>query len=424
MTGLPSGTELVTYLDGSGWRRQPRSWRGASVWVHPGDHEVLVPADDRLSDSGRRKRDVLSVLAAVEGRTVGEVALDVLAVLSDVQDYRLTVAPAASTAVTSAVSADGGGSRAASALSVDGALRFLEGVRALLRTAARSAAEGPHFTFEGQPDPGTRERMRQLTGWAQLWVHHPGMDLVTVRTPVLVPEGEPVVGPATQQDAAQAAREVARGWPRAATVHLYEAVRSAQEAVQDVAAGRDVNAFDAAVAAGVSAQLCDALARLLGPVGGGDIALDFRWGRGRSAHPPPARLVFPTGSAEVLRAASRRLHRGSTDAAASVRGHVQDLHDDVNGRDRWRIRVRGALVVAGRPTAHRSVWVRLGSQPAYDEAIHAHRGNRTVAVDGVLLSVRGRMEIAAAGPGMRLLDNESAAGDVPAKDQDDRPSGE
>jgi hypothetical protein len=419
MTGLPSGAELVTYLDGSGWRRQPRSWRGASVWFHPGDHEVLVPADDRLSDSDRRKHDVLSVLAAVEGRTVGEVALDVLAVLGDVQDYRLTVGPAASTAVTPAVPADGAGPPAVSALSVDGALRFLEGVRSLLRTAARSATEGPHFTFGEPPDPGTRERMRQLTGWAQLWVHHPGMDLVTVRTPVLVPEGEPVIGPATQQDPGQAANEAERAWPRAATVHLYEAVRSAQEAVRDVAAGQDVDVFDGAVAAGVSAQLCDALARLLGPVGGGNLALDFRWGRGRRAHPPPARLVFPTGSAEVLRAATRRLHRGSTDAAASVRGHVQDLHDDVNGRDRWRVRVRGALVVAGRVAGHKSVWVRLGSQPAYDEAIHAHRGNRTVVVDGVLLSVGGRMEIVAAGPGLRLLDQDDTAGDAPARDQDD-----
>jgi hypothetical protein len=417
MTGLPSGAELVTYLDGSGWRRQPRSWRGASVWFHPGDHEVLVPADDGLGDSDRRKRDVLSVLAAVEGRTVGEVALDVLAVLSDVQDYRLTVAPAASTAVTPAVPADGGGPPAASALSVDGALRFLEGVRSLLRTAARSAAEGPHFTFGEQPDPGTRERMRQLTGWAQLWVHHPGMDIVTVRTPVLVPDGEPVVGPATPQDPAQAAGEgeEGRGWPRAATVHLYEAVRSAQEAVRDVAAGQDVDVFDAAVAAGVSAQLCDSLARLLGPVDGRDVALDFRWGRGRRAHPPPTRLVFPTGSAQVLRAATRRLHRGGTDTAASIRGQVQDLHDDANGRDRWRVRVRGALVVAGRAAVHRSVWVRLGTQPAYDEAIHAHRGNRAVVVDGVLLSARGRMEIVEAGRGLRLLDNDDTAGDAPGE---------
>jgi hypothetical protein len=421
MTGLPSGAELVTYLDGSGWRRQPRSWRGASVWVHPGDHEVLVPADDSFGDSDRRKRDVLSVLAAVEGRTIGEVALDVLAVLRDVQDYRLTVAPLAPAAVTPA---DDSGQSPASALSVDGALRFLEGVRSLLRTAARSAAEGPHFTFGEQPDPGTRERMRQLTAWAQLWVHHPGMDLVTVRTPVLVPDGEPVVGPPAAQDAAQAAGKAGRGWPRTASVHLYEAVRSAQEAVQDVAAGHGVDVFDAAVAAGVSAQLCDSLARLLGPVGGGDVALDFRWGRGRPAHPPPARLVFPTGSAQVLRAATRRLQRGSTDAAASVRGQVQDLHDDVDGRDRWRVRVRGALAVAGRAAVHRSVWVRLESQPAYDEAIHAHRDNRAVVVDGVLLNVRGRMEIVTASPGLRLLDNDDTAGDALARDQDDRPSGE
>ncbi|MGP3934699.1 hypothetical protein [Nonomuraea sp. KM88] len=54
MTRPLSVADISSYLAMTGWSRQPGEWRGAAVWVHEGDHEILVPGTDDLGDRARR----------------------------------------------------------------------------------------------------------------------------------------------------------------------------------------------------------------------------------------------------------------------------------------------------------------------------------------------------------------------------------
>ena len=60
--------DIASYLAEAGWDRDPQGWRGASVWRHPGDYEVLVPPRDGMGDGARRVREVLRCLSSVEDR--------------------------------------------------------------------------------------------------------------------------------------------------------------------------------------------------------------------------------------------------------------------------------------------------------------------------------------------------------------------
>ncbi|TDD18323.1 hypothetical protein E1294_24955 [Nonomuraea diastatica] len=51
MTRPLSVADISSYLAMTGWSRQPVIWRGAAVWVHEGDHEILVPGTDDLGDA-------------------------------------------------------------------------------------------------------------------------------------------------------------------------------------------------------------------------------------------------------------------------------------------------------------------------------------------------------------------------------------
>jgi hypothetical protein len=93
----------------------------------------------------------------------------------------------------------------------------------------------------------------------------------------------------------------------------------------------------------------------------------------------------------------------SETGAVSIAGRIEALHDTPGSEDRWRIKLRGALVVDGRRTARRSLWIRLTGQEQYDEALAAHRQHREVRVDGTWTGTRGP-RIQADPDGLQLVD--------------------
>ncbi|WP_405644386.1 hypothetical protein [Streptomyces sp. NBC_00019] len=353
--------DIAGYLAETGWERDPRGWRGASVWHHPGDYEVLVPGRDGMGDNERRVREILRCLSALEDRPAGDIALEIARPRLDKQYFRTFPAghdPGYTSLLLGA--------------------QAVVGVRNLLSAATRTVVQGPHFSFAGRA-PGV---VGDLLRAAELGPSKAGSYVVETRVPAdttaQAPSGEQIAG-------------------RTVLVQMHEAVSAAQAAV----AADEPAAFDETVTAGVSADLCKALSDLSGSARSEPFEITFRWARSQPLDAPSHVVAFPETSGSLLSAAANRLRDLNATGAATLSGVVEGLHDDAAGNDRWRIKVRGELRTEHAELVRRAVWVRLPDQASYDRAITVHRERQVITVTGELSSATGRVELVP-GPGLDI----------------------
>ncbi len=350
-------TDIVGYLADTGWQAatgdQPNGGR-ATLWYHPDDFEVLVPARDGMGDADRRIREILLCLADLENRPATDIASEIALPQLDRQFFR-TFAPDHDPGYTSLVSG----------------VQTFNAIRSLLDVATRTVVQGPHSTFVGTAPTVLRDVLRT----AELGPTRVGSYVVEMRLTVgAFPQdttGEQLSG-------------------RAVIAQMLESVTAAQAAVMTGSPA----AFDEAVTGGVSANLCRALSDLCGADRKDAFEIMFRWARSAPLGETPSHVVpFPAGSGALLRAASGRLRNLVASGPATVTGVVESLHDDAAGGDRWRIKVRGELRTNLTYRGRRAVWVRLADQASYDRAITAHREHRRITVSGELTSAAGRVEL-------------------------------
>lgn len=353
--------DITSYLAEGGWSRDPQDWRGASVWRHSGDYEVLVPAQDGLGDGDRRLREILRCLSTLEDRAVGDIALEIARPQLDKQLFRTFPA-----------------GHDAGYTSLRAGVQVAMGIRNLFNTATRTVVEGPHFVFAGRA-PGA---VNDLARAAELGSSRAGSYLVELRVAAdaatRTEGGEEILG-------------------RSVLIQMLESVSAARTAVLE----DQSSAFGDVVTAGVSADLCSALSELAGPDHDDPFEIDFRWARSRPLDRRPQAVAFPAGSGGLLRTAAGRLRRLNASGPATVSGVIEGLHDDAAGNDRWRIKVRGELRTEHGQQARQSVWVRLADESAYNRAFVTHSERRAVTVAGELSSTTGRVELVPA-PGSNI----------------------
>ncbi|WP_261558041.1 hypothetical protein [Frankia tisae] len=374
MTATPTVRDILSYLAAAGWSRQPGAWRGASIWAHDGEHEVLVPGRDGMGDAEPRFRELLAVLASVEGRSRDAVAADIATPMTDLQWYRLP-----------ARNGDG------AALGLLTGLTLLGGARDLLGAAARAALAGPHVAFGG---PFPRE-VRALLARVLLAPFPTTDEPLTVRVPL----GRP---PDSVEADSPGVAPLAEPFGRQVLTLAQGALLSARDAASTARSTADLAVFDATITAGVSANLCAALAQVADAAESRPFEIGFRWGRGVAAPNAARAVAFPPDLKGVLKRAANHLRGLRLTGSAAVTGVIGALFDD--GRnDRFRVQVRGEVVMGRGSDSQRSLWVRLAEGPAYDLAIAAHRDGRRVLAEGELATVAGRLELVAGPGGLTVL---------------------
>jgi hypothetical protein len=374
MLPLPTVQDIQTYLSDNAWQ-QARMWRGASVWAHADGHEVLVPPRDDLADTGLRVRELLKVLTAAEDRPADDILADISAPLDDVQSFR-----------TFPAGMPGGFT------SLDAGIGVLRAVQNMIGVAARTVVEGPLPEFAGRSAvaAGLLRRVRLGPGRA-------GSYIFTVRVPA---DARDVADGRDTRDARDSAgvRDSAgtgdEPLGRQAGRQLYEAVTAVRTAIGH-AEQDGLTAFNDAVTAGVSSNLCRELSVLAGQGRAQAFEVTFRWGRGLRSDLAADTVRFTEGDGRVIGAAARHLRQVRISGAAEVTGYVESLHDQPETADRWRIKVRGDLATGGGTRFSRSVWIRLDRQDSYDRAIAAHRDRLLVRARGEFSAVRGRVELSA-----------------------------
>lgn len=353
LSSLPWG-DLKSYLDAQGWALVDRIGDKALVY-RPGDGsreavEILVPARDDLGDYALRMAEAVRILADVEQRSALAVYGDITVSGLDVVRLRAATADA------------------------DGAIAIEQGVTLYreaenLMLSAACAAVDPRRNYHLRKVTEATDYLKSV----RLGPSERGSYVLTVFSPV-----QPRLGGQQRLELGD------EPFSRTVTLRLAEALGAAKRAADRAVSDGAFAPFDAAVAEGVSANLCEAVARLAEAARGIDIGLS--WARNRPAGRGNQRFHFSPDVADVLR------------EAASVFRRSEPLTDE---------RLSGFVIALDRPVEHfdgsatlrvllddkpKRVRVRF-EQSVYAQVIRAFQEKLVLSLLGDLYPVGQRWEI-------------------------------
>ncbi len=256
---LLSPEHVEQYLRARGWVELSRS-PGRAIRFEKGHHEVLVPLTRDVGDYALRLRDVVAMLERTEDRTATELIAEITQPEADVLDFRIS-APEV-----------GPGT-----IALPAGLTALEASAEALAAAVASTL-APRSTHQWS-------RVRQLDAFLETVVLAPA-EPSSYATRFLVPTAH--AGPVAERNLG---RRVTQTLARA----LSELARASTAAA--------LRRREALVAAGISAELCFAVADLVPPDSQQVLEVAFEWSRTRPIDASlPTRVSFaPSAAGDVLR---------------------------------------------------------------------------------------------------------------------------
>jgi hypothetical protein len=357
-------SELTGYLASRGWRREG-SWRGAGVWALESSGRLLIPDHREFQDDGELLADAVRKLAGYEERPEGELLLDIEEPMVDSQFFRMyPEAPSGTTSLPSGVKA-------------------VQGIQELMKTAARTVEEGPQMLFERRSSRDVETFLDTI----MLGSATPGSYILTARVPVAAPY-QPQLG---LWELSTAPRRPGGVTGRAVLSRLHEAIAAARDAAKIVAQGHEgPDVFDDRIAAGISANLCKALADLGGQSRDHAFDIGFTWARGLPGHEPTEPVSFTGSMAAALARAGDSLERLAKSGRGRIIGRVETLN--LSQGESPRIKVVGEFRAEDGEPVHRSLWV-IVSMGQYNRAIEAQRVGWRVDAEGRLVTANRRREM-------------------------------
>ena len=345
--------DLAAYLRSSGWVLAERLGDKGAVWTRASGSgaslEILLPLRHELRDFTARMADALQALEAAEGRSQLDILRDIRASSADVIRVELE-----GPAVTG------------------GSLPLQRGVSALARTqdlvlAAACAAVEPRPVYPTRKPSQAVDYMSKV----RLGQSEQGSYVLTVISPV--PPALDV------DDLGGAPAGLEDPFERRVTTTLATAMAAARSAADIAASTGQLRPFLDATRLGVSANLCDAIAGLVGESGADSLGVRVRWAPSRP--PPPAvpdRITFARDAIQVVEEASRIFRETTPRDDVELQGMVVALKRE-EGSPAGTVTL--AALVDG---ALRKVRVELG-RDAYVAAIRAHQEERRVRCAGRLV---------------------------------------
>lgn len=354
--------DLLLYLRTNGWveARDPVAGRRRfSIWrkvdESGSDAELLVPAPE-LRDYPLRVSEVLQELERLEQRSQ-------LAILTDLSLSSDDVVRIHS----------GDADEADGSVSLDSGRSLIDSAVELMASSAL-AAVSPRAFFASRRPKAVVDYMRGV----RMGQTERGSFVVTILSRVPPQLTDPQQSLFSDGSVEQEP-EVAP-FQRQVTTTLATALDRMHGAVADAAARGEISVFREAVAAGVSANLCDAVAGLAGdPTRPADLSIALSWSPSRPLGTAiTSRISFPADAVPILREAARLLKESAPREDFVVEGFVVKL-------ERQNERAPGTVTVSGFVDGEPRV-IHVTLEPAdYDRAIDAHREVRLVMCTGDLI---------------------------------------
>ena len=336
-----SPAALSAYARSAGWRKIEGYVAHSDVYAAEEMPEVILPRTERLGDYVSVVSRLITIFAKAAGRDELSLYRDLVTADRDVVRARIT-------------ETDDG------SLTLNRGVDLISGARDLVLAAACSLRE---------PQPlyrlGANREANDLLEGIRLGQTEHGSFVVTLLTPVVSP---PLPTLLQVYDDADDPIE------RQMTRRLTEALAATGEATERATAG-DGTAFAESVDRGVSANLCDALVKLIGPFPTLDISV--AWARTRPIDPPREIFRFARADAAILSEAARQFRNREPQPDTYLFGTVQRLRrdeDEASGIIYLRTSIGGK---------NRSVAVVL-KKTEYDRAIQAHKERMPIILYGDL----------------------------------------
>jgi hypothetical protein len=242
-----SPLEATAYLRSRGWKMTERLGEKGAVWVidsDDGEVEIILPLDRTLHDFAGLMRDALEALAKIENRSQLEVLSDIT--LSSADVVRLTLRAAATHDGSSPI---------------ESGFRLIEHSYALILAAACSTSQ-PRSLYQARKPQEAVDYMKKV----RLGQTERGSFVLTAYS---------VVPPRLHSSGVDASVDLEEPFERRVMLKLASALHAVREAASQAGATGDLSPFTEAISLGVSANLCDAVVRIVADSGEQSLEFEF-----------------------------------------------------------------------------------------------------------------------------------------------------
>jgi hypothetical protein len=347
-----SPAALAAFARGEGWVKTGTYGSHADVYAGQDRPEIILPRTDRLGDYASVVSRLLDVFAKTVERDELATYRDLIGADRDVVRVRSF------------------GGEDDGSVPLDAGVKIVAQARDMLLAAA-CAAKAPQPLYRAGANKEASEYMRRV----KLGQTEHGSFVVTLLAPV-PPLLQPQLDPS---------------WPslddepmeRIVTRRLMDALEASRTAAEMALSG-DSTAFENAVASGVSANLCEAVAGLIEQSNGLDIGIT--WARTRPVPEAQRKVSFSQNDAEILNEAARMFRLRQPKPDQTLFGTVHKLKRD---QDELEGVVTLKAMVEDRPQSVSAVL----DQAAYSIAVQAHKSRTPVIITGDLERVGQRWQM-------------------------------
>ena len=349
-----SPAALAAYVRGEGWMKTEPYGQHGDIYKADDRPELILPRTDRLVDYVSVVSRLLGILSEVNGQ-------DEIAIYRD-----LTGADHDVVRVRAIVSEEDG------TVPINQGVEMVAQAKEMLLSAA-CATRSAQAVYRAGANREAADYMKQV----RLGQTEHGSFVVTMMGPV-PPLLQSVPYPSwVDYDDEPYERQVTR--------RLVEALEASRDAAEKAHSGDGAAAFESAVDAGVSANLCDAMAKLIEGTNGLEVSVS--WARTRPTPDLRRRIRFSESDAGAFKEAARlflaREPRLDTRLFGTVNKLTRGEHE-IAGQATFRMDIDGK---------NQSVSAIL-DQRSYSVAIHAHGARNPVIVTGDLERVKQRWHMA------------------------------
>ena len=336
-----SPAALSAYARAEGWSQQERYRVHSDVYVGEARPEIIVPRTERLGDYASVVATLIETFAQISDQD--ELTVYRMLVVADRDVIRVRVAESDDGSVTLSGGAD-----------------LIGGARDMLLSAACSLRD-PQPVYRA----GANREAADLLKRVRLGQTDQGSFVVTLLMPALLPP-MPALFPDPDDRNAPIERRMTR--------RLVEALGAARGAVERTVAGEE-GAFGGSVASGVSANLCEALARIIEPFSTLDVGVS--WARTRPMKASGTVVRFGRADTAVLREAARLFRDRAPRPDVRLHGFVRLLK-------REQADIDGTIGLAADVDGQRQSVVAALEREDYERAVQAHRDRALVVLAGDL----------------------------------------
>ena len=334
---------LSAYARIAGWSRFDAYGDYSDVYEGSGLPEIIIPRTQRLGDYTQVVAQLIRIFAQVAHVDEAILYNDLVVADRDVTRVRVN-------------DGDVYGS-----ISLEQGPNLVSGARDMLLAAACSLHE-PRPVYRAGANKEANDYLRRV----RLGQTEHGSFVVTLLSPVIPPPIQEPLLPDLEIHNDPLERRVTR--------RLAQALSAVHEATAKTMTG-DTAAFTNVVAEGISANLCEALAKMVEPYEYLDVSTT--WARSRPVQRPRDAVRFSKDDAVILLEAARSFRSREPRLDVTLFGSVQRLKRDDSETD-------GTVTLRAHIDGRTQSVTAVLSESDYDRAIVAHRVKAPVIVQGDL----------------------------------------